>query len=520
MSAVSFSAAAATEHPGESVFVRARGWRGFFRYLGGVTLLVGLYYGAAKVGFALEFAGPVGAVAWLPVGVAAAFLAVFGLSYWPGALIADLLVNHELALPVAAGVGQAIANVLEVVLIAWLIRRRWKESSPAGVSDVGWLVVAIAAGTAVSAILGPLSLWLGGAISRGSLPEVMRTWWLGDFCGALVIVPLVLAWRRVPRLRAGRRLVEGVVLIAAVGVLSVAASGVEDPVTYIVFPLLVWTVFRFGMRGATLAVLVTVAATVMTETRINGPFSSHSFAHSVLSTQLFVVVAALSALFFAAVMQEHRLLQGQLAFSRAKAIHAAELERTRIERDLHDGAQQRLLALAIRFGLAADAEPMSDAEAQAFLRDSNRELELAIDELRELSHGTHPTVLRELGLAGAIHSLALRSIVPVTVSDLPTLRVDEVAEATAYFLSVEAVANVHKYAHATGIWIDIHYSMPWLHVSVLDNGRGGAVERAGAGLNGLRQRVESLGGEFEVESGTKGTRVAAKVPAFPAETLG
>lgn len=520
MSAVSFSAAAATEHPGESVFVRARGWRAFLRYLGGVALLVGLYYGAAKLGFAFEFAGPVGAVAWLPVGVAAAFLAVFGLAYWPGALIADVLVNHEQALPIAAGVGQTIANVLEVLAIAWLVRRRWRESSPAGVSDVGWLVVAIAAGTAISAILGPLSLWLGGAISHGSLPEVMRTWWLGDFCGALVIVPLVLAWRRFPRIHVGRRMVEGAVLIAAVGALSVAASGVEDPVTYIVFPLLVWTVFRFGMRGATVAVLVTVAATVVTETRMNGPFSSHSFAHSVLSTQLFVVVAALSSLFFAAVMQEHRLLQGQLAFSRAKAIHAAELERTRIERDLHDGAQQRLLALAIRFGLAADADPMSDDEAQAFLRDSNRELELAIDELRELSHGTHPTVLRELGLAGAIHSLALRSIVPVTVSDLPTLRVDEAAEATAYFLSVEAVANVHKYARATAIWIDVHYSMPWLHVGVLDNGGGGAEERPGAGLAGLRQRVESLGGEFAVESSAKGTRVAAKVPAFPAETLG
>src|SRR5215471_2526277 len=280
MSAVSVSAVAAAKQPRQGVSVRVGGWRAFLRYLGGVTLLVGLYYGAAKVGFALEFAGPAGAVAWLPVGVAAAFLAVFGLSYWPGALIADLLVNHEIALPIAAGVGQAIANVLEVVLIAWLIRRRWKESSPAGVSDVGWLVVAIAAGTAVSAILGPLSLWLGGAISRGSLPEVMRTWWLGDFCGALVIVPLVLVWRRFPRILIGRRIVEGSILFAAVGVLSVAAAGAGYPLTYLVFPVLFWTVFRFGMRGATLAVLVTVGATVVTETRVNGPFAAHSFAHS------------------------------------------------------------------------------------------------------------------------------------------------------------------------------------------------------------------------------------------------
>jgi signal transduction histidine kinase len=351
-------------------------------------------------------------------------------------------------------------------------------------------------------------------ISLGSLPEVMRTWWLGDFCGALVIVPLVLVWRRVPRIPVGRRLLEGAVLVVAVGALSVAASGV-GPLTYVVFPLLVWTVFRFGMRGATLAVLVTVGATVVTEARMTESLS-HSFAHTVLGTQLFVVVAALSALFFAAVMQEQRLLQDQLAFSRARAIHAAELERSRIERDLHDGAQQRLLALAIRFGLAADREPMGSDEALSFLRDSNRELELAIDELRELSHGTHPAVLRELGLAGAIQSLALRSVVPVMLSELPRLRVDEAAEAAAYFVVVEAVANVHKHAGARAIRIDARYAMPWLNVTVSDTGHGGAVERPGSGLAGLRRRVESLDGEFSVHSGASGTTVAAKLPAFPA----
>jgi signal transduction histidine kinase len=516
MSAVWVSAAAASERVGSKGLVRVDGRHRLVRYLGGVALLVGLYYGAARVGFALEFAGPVGAVAWLPVGVAAAFLALFGLAFWPGALIADVLVNHEIALPVAAGFGQTVANVLEVLAIAWLVRRRWHESSPAGVLDVGWLVAAIAAGTAVSAILGPVSLWLGGAISHGSLPEVMRTWWLGDFCGALVVVPLVLAWRRFPRIPGGRRLVEGAFLVAAVGVLSVAAAGGGDPLTYIVFPLLVWTVFRFGMRGATLAVLVTVGATVMTATRMNGPFSSDSFAHSVLSTQLFIVVAALSSLFFAAVMQEHRVLQDQLAFTRARAIHAAELERSRIERDLHDGAQQRLLAMAIHLGIAADSRPMSAEEAQAFLRNANRELELAIDELRELSHGTHPAVLRELGLAGAIRSLALRSVVPVTVTDLPTVRVDETAEAAAYFVLVEAIANVHKHAEASAIQIDAHYAMPGLQVTVSDDGRGGARETPGSGLAGLRRRVESLEGEFTLESGAGGTTVAATLPAFPA----
>ena len=513
MSAVSVSAAAASAHREPGVLERARGP---IRYVVGALLLVGLYYGSAKVGFALHFAGPVGAVAWLPVGVAAAFLAVFGLSFWPGALAADLLVNHELALPLLAGLGQTVGNVLEVLLIAWLVRRRVvRGSPPAYVSDVGWIVVAVAAGTAVSAVVGPLSLWLGGAVSRDSLPEVVRTWWLGDFCGALVVVPLAVVWRRLSPIRVGRPLIEAVALLAGVGVVSVVAADAGDPLTYIAFPLLVWTAFRFGMRGATLAVVVTVSATIVTETRVNGPFSSNSFPHSVLSTQLFVVVAAVSTLFFAAVVQELRVLQDRLAFSRARAIHAAELERSRIEHDLHDGAQQRLIAIALRLGMAAGRESMSAQEARGLFRDANRELDIAIDELRDLSHGTHPAVLRELGLGGAVRSLALRSVVPVTAVEVPRVRLDQSAEAAAYFVIVEAVANVHKHAHASAILIDAHYAMPWLHVAVRDDGDGGASERPGSGLAGLRQRVELLEGEFTVESGANGTTVAAKLPALP-----
>jgi signal transduction histidine kinase len=516
MSAVWVEAAAADKRPVRGLFPCVGGRYGSVRHLGGVALLVGLYYGAARVGFALAFAGPVGAVVWLPVGVAAAFLAVFGLAYWPGALIGDVLVNHELALPLAGASGQTLGNVLEVLVIAWLIRRHLvRESSPSGVSEAGWLVAAIAAGTALSAMVGPLSLWLAGAVSASSLPEVMRTWWLGDFCGALVVVPLVSVWRRLPSIRFGRPIVEGAVLVTAVGALSAVVSGADTALTYLLFPLLVWTVFRFGMRGGTLVVLVAVGARIVSETQAHGSFSSDSFAHSVLSTQLFVVVVALSALGFAALMDEHRTLQDRLAFSRARAIHAAELERSRIERDLHDGAQQRLLAMAVRFGLAADQASIIAEEARALFRDAQLELQTANDELRELSHGTHPAVIRELGLSGAIRSVILRSPVPVEVLDLPRLAVDENAEAAAYFVVAEAIANVHKHAHATAIRIDVHYATPWLYVTVCDDGRGGAHESPGSGLAGLRQRVEFLDGEFTLASTPKGTAVSARLPAFP-----
>jgi signal transduction histidine kinase len=147
---------------------------------------------------------------------------------------------------------------------------------------------------------------------------------------------------------------------------------------------------------------------------------------------------------------------------------------------------------------------------------AEHELQLAIDELRELSHGTHPAVLTQLGLAGAVHTLAVRSTVPVTLLELPPHRVDAAAEAAAYFVLTEAVANVHKHAHASAIVISVGYRLPWLRLSVSDNGRGGADEHAGTGLAGLRERVEALDGELTVRSSSHGTHVTATIPAFPA----
>jgi signal transduction histidine kinase len=511
MSAVWMNAIAAAERPRER-FPRSLDRFTSVRYLSRLGLLVALYYGAAKLGFALSFAGPVGSVAWLPVGVASAFLTISGLAYWPGAMIGDILVNHELAFGFVAGGGQTAANVIEVVLIAWLIRRGLSRSS-GGVTDVGWLVAAIAAGTAISAVLGPLFVYLGGA-SGYSLSNV-RTYWLGDFCGALVIVPLALAWRNLPRFRP-RRWLEAALLFSCVAALSFASAYVDTALTYVVFPFLIWTVFRFGMRGATLAVAITVSALIVTETHVHGAFVSDSFSHSVLSTQLFILVTATSALLFAAVLEERRSLQDQLAYSRARATHAADLERTRIERDLHDGAQQRLVALSIRFGLAADSNTLTGEDARTLFRAAQHEVEAANNELRELSHGTHPSILQNVGLPGAIRGLALRSAIPVTHLEVSSVSLGEAVESAAYFVVAESLANAHKYSNATNIRIEALYDAPWFQVVIHDNGRGGAHETPGSGLAGLRKRVESLDGEFRLETGPQGTTVTARLPALPA----
>ena len=167
------------------------------RYAVGVATLAGLYYASAKLGYQLEFAGPVAAILWLPVGVGIAFLYLGGLRFWPGVLIGDLLANNYMALPVGSALGQTCGNMLEVLVATVLLRRLVRRGSPLdSIVGVGFLVVAIVAGTAVSASVGSLSLLFGDVISWHAAPKVWRTWWLGDSSGALIVVPLALAWYR------------------------------------------------------------------------------------------------------------------------------------------------------------------------------------------------------------------------------------------------------------------------------------------------------------------------------------
>src|SRR4051794_31984959 len=188
----------------------------------GIVGLTAAYWAAAKVGFALEFAGPVAAVIWLPAGVGIAFLALGGLKLWPGVLLGDLLVNDYTALPLGTALGQTVGNVLEVVLAAWLIRRAMRRGPPlAGLGGLVQVLLAITTGTALSATAGALSLVLGDVISLDEVPKVWRTWWLGDFSGGLVLVPLALAWATPPRGRLRpARAVEAILLLLATVLMS------------------------------------------------------------------------------------------------------------------------------------------------------------------------------------------------------------------------------------------------------------------------------------------------------------
>jgi signal transduction histidine kinase len=511
--------AAAPGLPGRMRAVRSMG-ASYGHYLGRVLLLVVLYRGAAEIGYALQFAGPVASIVWLPVGVGIAFLYLRGLAYWPGVLVGDLLANDYSTLNLGSAIGQTCGNVLEVVIATWLLTRLAPQRDPlARVRGVAGILAAIGAGTLVSATVGSASLLLGGVISGHDLPGVWRTWWLGDASGALIVLPLALAWAKPPWQWSRRRLAETGLMLAVLAALGLALRH-SAALTYLVFPVLIWAALRLGRHGATLAVAVAAGFVIWETTRKTGPFVYDSATESLLATQLYIAVSAISALCLTAVVAERQAFAARLAASAARLVEAGAAERRRIERDLHDGAQQRLTAVLVRLHLAIELAHDAPDVVPGRLEAVAADLSEAIDELRELAHGIHPKVLTERGLAHALQSMAQTSTPPeVRVRELPVARVDPIAETTAYYVVAEAVTNARRHAGATAIEVRAAAAHGRLRVEIRDDGRGGAGEGSGSGLRGLRDRVEAIGGTLVVDSPNgSGTRIVATLPAAGGQT--
>ena len=203
----------------------------------------------------------------------------------------------------------------------------------------------------------------------------------------------------------------------------------------------------------------------------------------------------------------------ELRASRARIVEAADNARRRIERDLHDGAQQRLVAIGLEVRLARARVEKDPQAAGPLLERIGEELGEASAELRELARGIHPAVLTERGLAPAITALADRTPVPVDILELPEDRFPPAAEATAYFTVAEALTNVAKYADATHATVRLARENGQLAIEVRDDGKGGARATPGSGLAGLADRVGALDGALEVESPPgQGTVLRAVLP--------
>lgn len=208
-----------------------------------------------------------------------------------------------------------------------------------------------------------------------------------------------------------------------------------------------------------------------------------------------VAAAARLALDNARLQAELRAQLSEVRASRERIVQAGDVERRRIERNLHDGAQQRLLAirLALRFALK------DEGHLEAQLAHIDRELADTLDELRTLARGLHPPVLEQEGLGPALQTLARRAIVPVEIGELPDARLPPPVETAAYYVAAEALANAGKHARASHVRIDLTCMGGAAVLEIGDDGEGGA-DANGSGLRGLRDRVEALDGSLAVES--------------------
>jgi signal transduction histidine kinase len=189
----------------------------------------------------------------------------------------------------------------------------------------------------------------------------------------------------------------------------------------------------------------------------------------------------------------------QLTQTRAGVVDAADAERRRLERDLHDGTQQRLVSLALRLGMAR-AEPGDGEQAQLVIAEAHEETKAALAELRNLIRGLHPPVLEDRGLDAALSGVAARMPIPVKVTvDVPR-RPPATIEAVAYFVVSEGLTNISKHAQATQAEVFVHRAEDRLHIIVSDDGVGGADPARGTGLAGLAKRAASVDGSFDIAS--------------------
>jgi signal transduction histidine kinase len=203
----------------------------------------------------------------------------------------------------------------------------------------------------------------------------------------------------------------------------------------------------------------------------------------------------------------------RLAASRAELVQVSDAERRRLERNLHDGAQQRLVSVALQLRMIGANLDDDAGTAREVLSAAQDDLAQGIDELRELARGLHPALLTEHGLRAALDALLERTPVPVEIRELPDERLSAPVEAAAYYVVAEAITNVAKYASASSATVSIRQSNGCATVTVFDDGVGGADPAKGSGLRGLAARVEALNGHLDVDSPPdRGTRIKAEIP--------
>jgi signal transduction histidine kinase len=499
--------------------------------VGGVVLVAVAYYGAAKLGQTLRYTASVSAI-WPPAGLGIAVLYLWGLRWWPGVLLGEIVVNGELLLddstfPVGSLLGQQAGNMAEIVAGALLLRRLIGPNAAMDrVEQVGGMLVAVGIATAISATAGTISMVAGGVVDESGAAEFWRTWWLADTSGGLVVLPLMLAWAHDPVGVWGRlRTWEGAAVIAGVTALSVVTSSTEEPIRYAVFPALIWAAFRFGPPGATLSVAITAGVAIGVTANDVGAFSEQPIDQRTLTAQLYIWVAALTTLFLSAVVSERERSSRELAEARRREGARAAEERRRIARDLHDSVSQALFSAVLHTRTAQKALMQEGGNPSGRV---GRSLGAVADltrsvqsQMRSLIFELHREPVHD-GLVAALsrHASGVRASDGLAVDvhgPGPQLPLSEPVETQLFSIGREALANVQKHAGASAADVRVEARQGQVVLEVRDNGRGfdpAAGHPGHFGLDSMRSRAAEIGGSLTITSTPEsGTLVRVCVPA-------
>jgi signal transduction histidine kinase len=501
------------------------------RELVAVTLLAGAYFGAAKLGQTLRYTASVSAI-WPPAGLGMAALYVFGLRWWPGIFLGEAIVNIQLLtehgdLPVGSVLGQWAGNMAEVVVGAWLLLRLiGPKAALDRASQVGLMIIAVGAGTAISATVGTASMLAGGVIGHAEIPNFWRTWFLGDTAGALIVLPLALTWVADPR-GAWRRLctAEGAAVIGLVTVLASLAVRANAPLTYLVFPALILAAFRLGPPGVTLASAILAAITIGVTADQLGVFYKQPIDDRTLSTQLYILIAALTGLFLSAVISERKRSTEELAKSKRRELDSAVEERRRIARELHDSVSQSLFSSVLHARAAQrlldDGGVERPERLRAALGTIDELTKRAQREMRRFIYEWGPEGIDD-GLVPAFerHVATLGDDISVRVDvDGPSSRlpVTRTVETQLYGIGREALANVVKHSRADAARVQVVAVDHRVVLEVADNGCGfdpSSTQTGHFGLDSMRSRADEIGADLRISSAHgEGTVVRVEVPA-------
>jgi signal transduction histidine kinase len=393
-----------------------------------------------------------------------------------------------------------IYGVLTLVFIA-LIAQRVRRASPAGRRLLAPMMLG-------GFVEGTYGLWQAAHVFTGNAGGDALYWW--QIGGQMAVALALLAGVLLGELARGRvaDLVVELSDIAPGQVRDAIARALNDPTLQVAY----WLPMRRGYvdeagrpvelptDGRAVTRLADVAA-IVHDPELDADLVEAAGA------------AARLALHNARLQADVRAQLDKVQESRRRIVTAGDEQRRRIERDLHDGAQQRLVALALELRIAQRQVGQGDPDIDRVLAQAVQELQVAVEELRELARGVHPAVLTEEGLGGALESLAARTPLPVEIAAAPDYRLPTEIEAAAYFVACEAIANAVKHARATQIRVCAERRDGNLVVEVEDDGIGGASMNGGSGLRGLVDRVEAHGGTLRVESEPgQGTRVIGELP--------